>query len=45
MGHLPTYQQLNHRDAEEEDEEQEIKNLFEKIMKENFLILVKEIDI
>ena len=28
----------------EEDKEQEIGNLFEKIMKENFLNLVKEID-
>ena len=30
---------------EGEEEEQEIKNLFEKIMKEKFLNLVKEIDI
>ena len=30
---------------EGEEEEQEIENLFEKIMKENFLNLVKEIDI
>ena len=30
---------------EGEEEEQEVENLFEKIMKENFLILVKEIDI
>ena len=30
---------------EGEEEEQEIKNLFEKIMEENFLNLVKEIDI
>ena len=29
----------------EEEKEQEIGNLFEKIMKENFLNLVKEIDI
>ena len=29
---------------EGEEEEQEIENLFEKIMKENFLNLVKEID-
>ena len=29
----------------EEEEEQEIKNLFEKIMKENFPNLVKDIDI
>ena len=28
----------------EEENEQEIRNLFEKIMKENFLNLVKEID-
>ena len=31
--------------SEEEEEEQEIGNLFEKIMKENFPNLVKEIDI
>ena len=31
--------------AEGEEEEQEIENLFEKIMKENFPNLVKEIDI
>ena len=30
---------------EEEEEEQKIENLFEKIMKENFPSLVKEIDI
>ena len=30
---------------EREEEEQEIENLFEKIMKENFPYLVKEIDI
>ena len=30
---------------EEEEEEQEIKNLFEKIMKDNFPNLVKETDI
>ena len=36
-------QHLNHRVAEEE-EEQEIENLFEKIMKENFPNLAKEID-
>ena len=35
----------NYRDARGEEEEQEIENLFEKIMKENFLNLVKEIDI
>ena len=37
------FQHLNNRDAREE-EEQEIENLFEKIMKENFTNLVKEID-
>ena len=31
--------------AEREKEEQEVENLFEKIMKENFTNLVKEIDI
>ena len=31
--------------SEEEEEEQEIENLFEKIMKENFPNLVKEKDI
>ena len=31
--------------SEEEEEEQEIKNLFEKIMKENLSNLVKEVDI
>ena len=31
--------------AEREKEEQEVENLFEKIMKENFPNLVKEIDI
>ena len=31
--------------SEGEEEEQEIENLFEKIMKENFPTLVKEIDI
>ena len=36
-------QHLKHRVAEEE-EEQEIENLFEKIMKENFPNLAKEID-
>ena len=33
------------REPEGEEEEQEIKNLFEQIMKENFPNLVKEIDI
>ena len=31
--------------SEGEEEEQEIENLFEKLMRENFLNLVKEIDI
>ena len=35
----------NHRDARGKEEEQEIENLFEKIMKENFPNLVMEIDI
>ena len=38
-------QHLNHRVPDREEEEQEVKNLFEKIMKENFTNLVKEIDI
>ena len=37
------FQHLNNRDAREE-EEQEIENLFEKIMKENFSNLAKEMD-
>ena len=39
------FQQLNHRGARGEEEEQEIENLFEKIRKENFPNLAKEIDI
>ena len=39
------YQHPNHRVPEGEEEEQEIENLFEKIMKENFPNLSKEIDI
>ena len=35
----------NYRDARGEEEEQEIENLFEKIMKENFPNLAKEMDI
>ena len=38
------YQHLNHGDIRGEEEEREIENLFEQIMKENFN-LVKEIDI
>ena len=37
------FQQLNHKDARGKEEEQEIENLFEKIM-ENFSNLAKEID-
>ena len=38
------FQHLNHRVPEGEEEEQEIENLFENIMKENFPSLSKEID-
>ena len=38
------FQHLNHKGAKGEDEEQEIENLFEKIMKEHFPNLAKEID-
>ena len=39
------YQRLNHRGARRRrEEEQEIENIFEQIMKEKFPILVKEID-
>ena len=38
------FQQPNHRVPEGEEEEQGIENLFEKIMKENFPNLAKEID-
>ena len=38
------FQHLNHRTARGEEEEQEIENCFEKIMKENFPIVEKEID-
>ena len=41
---LETFQHPNYRGAREEEEEQEIENLFEQIMKENFPNLVKEID-
>ena len=43
LGQLQTYQHLNHR-AAREVKEQEIDDLFEKIMKEHFPNLVKEID-
>ena len=39
------FQHPNHRGPKGEEEEQEIENLFEKIIKENFPNLVKEIDI
>ena len=45
LGQLQTYQHSNHRGARRRREEQEIGNLFEKIMKENFLNLVKAIDL
>ena len=38
------FQHLNHRVPEREEEGQDIENLFEKIMKENFPNLAKEID-
>ena len=45
-GQLETFQHQNHRGARGEgEEEQEIENLFEKIMKENFPNLAKEIDL
>ena len=45
VGQLQTYQHLNHRGARIEEKEWEIGNLLEKIMKETFPNLVKEIDI
>ena len=38
------FQHTNHRDAQRRRGSQEIENLFEQIMKENFSNLVKEID-
>ena len=38
------FQHLNHRSAREEEEDQEIENLLEKVMKENFPNLAKKID-
>ena len=38
------FQNLNHRAARRRKEEQEMENLFEQIMKENFPNLAKEID-
>ena len=45
LGHLQMNQHLIHRGARRKEEEQEIENFFEKIMKESFPNLVKEIDI
>ena len=45
LGHFQKYQHPDHMGARVEEEEQEIENLFEKIMKENLPNLVKEIDI
>ena len=39
-----TFQHLNYRGAKGEEEEQEIENLLEKIMKKNFPNLAEEID-
>ena len=39
------WQHLNHRDTRRIEEEEEIESLFEKIMKENFPSLAKEIDL
>ena len=44
LGHLQMCQYPNHRCAEGEEEEQEIENLVEEVMKEIFPNLVKEID-
>ena len=43
MGQLQAFQHLDHG-VPEEEKEQEIGNLFEKIIKESFPNLVKEID-
>ena len=39
------FQHLNHRGPEGEEEEQEMENVFEKIIQENFPNLAKEINI
>ena len=44
MGQLETFQYPNYRGTEGEEQQQEIENLFEIIMKENFPNLAKEID-
>ena len=38
------FQHPNYRGARGEEEEQKVENLFEQIMKENFLNLAREID-
>ena len=45
LGQLQAFQHLHHGVPEGEQEEQEIGNLFEKVMKETFPNLVREIDI
>ena len=44
LGQPETFQYLNYRGARGEEQQQEVENLFEQIMKENFPNLVKEID-
>ena len=44
MGQLQVFQHLHHRGTRRRSEREEIGNLFEKIMKENFPNLLKEID-
>ena len=44
LGQLQEVQHFHHRGPEGEEKEQEIRNLFEKIMKENSPNLVKIID-
>ena len=43
LGHLQMYQHSNHRGARRDQKEQEIENLFEKIVKENVPSLAKEL--
>ena len=44
MGQLQAFQHLRLTGVSEEEKQQEIGNLFEKIIKQNFPNLVKEID-
>ena len=44
MGQLQVFQHLHHRVPEREEKKQENANQFEKLMKENFPNLVKEVD-